>query len=37
MQLTKINEIIGDMDIYFMGAEAIVYIDPSELADKEYP
>ncbi len=37
MKITKINEIIGDLDIYFVGAEAIVYIDPSELADEEYP
>ena len=28
---------MGDQDIYFVGAEALVWIGPSEFADDDYP
>jgi hypothetical protein len=28
---------VGDQEIYFVGAEALVWIEPSESANEDYP
>jgi hypothetical protein len=35
--LAHISEIVGEQEIYFVGAEARAFLEPSEDADEDYP